>query len=75
MMPYTESIFGTGEKFEMIPIPSGKFFMGSPENEDDRSESEGPVNEVKISPFGWRKLKLLGIATLSLCMQKRKKWL
>tara|TARA_B100000614_G_scaffold79063_1_gene70583 strand:- start:15034 stop:16170 length:1137 start_codon:yes stop_codon:yes gene_type:complete len=51
MKPYTESIFGTGEKFEMIPIPGGQFFMGSPENENDRSESEGPVNEVKISPF------------------------
>ena len=51
MKPYSEAIYGTGEKFEMIPIPGGEFLMGSPESEMDRSETEGPQNSVKISPF------------------------
>jgi len=51
---YTETI-GTkkGEKvsFEMVLIPGGTFTMGSPQNEKDREEHEGPQHKVHIKPF------------------------
>ncbi len=34
---------------EFVQIPAGKFDMGSPANEKDRWDSEGPVHSVKIS--------------------------
>jgi formylglycine-generating enzyme required for sulfatase activity len=34
---------------EMVVIPAGKFVMGSPDNEQDRSDSEGPQHEVIIA--------------------------
>ena len=36
---------------EMIEIPGGKFLMGSPEDEKQRSSSESPQHEVTIAPF------------------------
>jgi len=51
MKPYKEEITGTDITFEMIPIPGGKFTMGSPEDEKDRKENEGPQHEVEIEPF------------------------
>jgi len=51
MVPYTISIPGTDVEFTMIPIPGGKFKMGSPESESDRNESEGPQFEVQVQPF------------------------
>ncbi|MFO0935203.1 MAG: bifunctional serine/threonine-protein kinase/formylglycine-generating enzyme family protein [Gemmataceae bacterium] len=37
---------------ELIQIPAGTFSMGSPDEEPDREEHEGPVREVTISaPF------------------------
>ena len=51
MKPYTETIPGTNVKFEMVPIPSGKFMMGSPPGEPGRSTDEGPQHEVIIRPF------------------------
>ena len=42
----------------MIVIPGGKFVMGSPENEPNRS-SEGPLHEVAIAkPFGVSKFEV-----------------
>ncbi len=49
--PYTETISATGEKFDMVPIPGGKFTMGSPESEPKRNDDEGPQVEVEIRPF------------------------
>lgn len=38
---------------EMVVVPAGEFLMGSSENEDGRSEHEGPQHRVVISkPFG-----------------------
>jgi len=36
---------------KMVEIPSGTFMMGSPENEAERLESEGPQHEVRLGVF------------------------
>ncbi len=36
---------------ELVEIPGGVFRMGSPEEEEGRYDNEGPVHEVKASPF------------------------
>ncbi|RUL84208.1 formylglycine-generating enzyme family protein, partial [Tautonia sociabilis] len=51
MKPYTETIPGTDLSFEMVPIPGGTFLMGSPEDEPDRLEHEGPQHPVTVGPF------------------------
>lgn len=51
MQPYAEEISGTVVKFDMVPIPGGRFLMGSPEDEEGRNEDEGPQHEVEIAPF------------------------
>ncbi len=42
MQPYTTTIAGTDVTFDMVPIPGGKFKMGSPDNEAGRKPDEGP---------------------------------
>lgn len=51
MKPYTEVITGTSVTFDMVPIPGGKFMMGSPDGEKKRGKDEGPQHEVEIEPF------------------------
>jgi formylglycine-generating enzyme required for sulfatase activity len=51
MKPYEDEITGTAIKFEMVPIPSGEFVMGSPADEPGRAATEGPQHTVKIAPF------------------------
>ena len=51
MAVYSEAIPKSRVKFEMLPIPAGEFLMGSPANESNRSEDEGPQRKIKISPF------------------------
>ncbi len=51
MKKYTELVEHTDAKFEMTPIPGGKFLMGSPETEVGREADEGPQHEVEVSPF------------------------
>src|SRR5262245_17018071 len=46
MKPYVETIPGTDVKFEMLPIPGGKFMIGSPSDEAKRHNDEGPQCEV-----------------------------
>ena len=36
---------------DMILIPAGTFLMGSPEDEPDRKEAEGPPHDVRVSTF------------------------
>jgi formylglycine-generating enzyme required for sulfatase activity len=48
---YTETIVGTKVTFDMVAIPGGEFLMGSPPNEKDRKDDEGPQHPVKIRPF------------------------
>jgi len=51
MKPYSEVIAGADITFDMVPIPAGKFVMGSPAGEKDRADDEGPQVEVAIEPF------------------------
>jgi formylglycine-generating enzyme required for sulfatase activity len=51
MKPYTELITGTKETFAMTPIAGGTFLLGSPPDEKDRQEWEGPQVKVTLSPF------------------------
>jgi formylglycine-generating enzyme required for sulfatase activity len=51
MKPYLDRIVNTEATFQMLPIPGGKFMMGSPESEASRRPDEGPQHEVEISPF------------------------
>jgi formylglycine-generating enzyme required for sulfatase activity len=36
---------------DLVPISGGTFRMGSPESEEGRYPSEGPVHEVRLAPF------------------------
>ena len=51
MVPYKTTIPGTKIEFEMIPVPGGEFLLGSPDDEADRSDDEGPQVLVKVDPF------------------------
>jgi formylglycine-generating enzyme required for sulfatase activity len=51
MVPYTENIPGTDITFEMVPIAGGEFVMGSPPDEAERNEDEGPQARIKVAPF------------------------
>jgi formylglycine-generating enzyme required for sulfatase activity len=43
----------------MIVVPAGKFMMGSPESESDRSSAEGPQHPVTIAkPFAVSKFEV-----------------
>ena len=42
---------GDGTELEMVYIPGGTFMMGSPENEKQRRDDEGPQHNVTVSPF------------------------
>lgn len=41
----------TAVSLEMVALPGGTFSMGSPEAEEGRTDSEGPVHTVKVAPF------------------------
>ena len=42
-----------GVKLELVWIPPGEFLMGSPANEKDRSNDEGPQRRVRIAKGFW----------------------
>ena len=48
---YSRTIPGTQVEFEMLPIAGGSFLMGSPTEEADRGEGEGPQFTVEVEPF------------------------
>lgn len=58
MTEYKATIPGTSVTFEMVPIPGGKFKLGSPESEEGRQEVEGPQIDVEVSPFWMSKFEL-----------------
>jgi formylglycine-generating enzyme required for sulfatase activity len=47
---FTEDL-GNGVKLEMIAIPGGTFWMGSPANEAERDDDEGPQHQVTVPSF------------------------
>jgi formylglycine-generating enzyme required for sulfatase activity len=47
---YTE-ILDNRTPLDMVLIQGGSFFMGSPEDEPERSKSEGPQHKVTVPPF------------------------
>ena len=51
MKAYSTVIPGSEVSFNMVPIPAGKFKMGSPETEPGRKPDEGPQHEVEIAAF------------------------
>jgi formylglycine-generating enzyme len=51
MVPYEETIPGTKIVFRMVPVPGGKFLLGSPESDDMRRDDEGPQVEITVEPF------------------------
>jgi formylglycine-generating enzyme required for sulfatase activity len=51
MKPYRETIPGTGVGFDLVPIPPGRFPMGSPADEPHRDAAEGPRHVVELSAF------------------------
>ena len=58
MKPYAEIIEHTDVVIDMVPIPGGKFTMGSPKGEPDRREDEGPQHQVEIAPFWMGKYEI-----------------
>jgi formylglycine-generating enzyme required for sulfatase activity len=48
---YDESFIEGVLPLRMLLIPAGTFLMGSPDDELDRSSSEGPQHEVSLSSF------------------------
>jgi formylglycine-generating enzyme required for sulfatase activity len=51
MQAYRERVPGTDAGFDLVPLAGGTFAMGSPEGEAGRGPEEGPVHEVRVSPF------------------------
>ena len=58
MKPYGEVIEHTRVKIEMLPIPGGKFLMGSPTTEKHHAADEGPQREVTVDPFWMAKTEV-----------------
>ena len=58
MKPYVESIEHTDATIEMLPIQAGEFEMGSPADEKDRGDDEGPRHRVKVEPFWMSKCEI-----------------
>ena len=58
MKPYIQPIADTTVEFELVPIPGGKFLMGSPAGEAERSDDEGPQHEVSVEPFWMGKFEV-----------------
>ncbi len=48
---YRQPIGDSGVSFAMVPIPGGRFTMGSPAGEAGRESTEGPQVEVAVAPF------------------------
>ncbi len=51
MKKYSETLTGGDVSFDMVPIPGGKFVMGSPAAEKGRGDDESPQHQVTIAPF------------------------
>ncbi|MFG6105297.1 SUMF1/EgtB/PvdO family nonheme iron enzyme [Leptothoe sp. EHU-05/26/07-4] len=48
---YFRQELGSGAYLDMVQIPGGIFWMGSPKDEADRKENEGPQHKVAVPTF------------------------
>jgi formylglycine-generating enzyme required for sulfatase activity len=48
---YLEALAENVLPLQMMQIPGGAFLMGSPEDEEERRDCEGPQHEVTVAPF------------------------
>ncbi len=51
MKPYAQDLPWGGIHFDLVPIPAGKYVMGSPGSEAKRNPDEGPQHPVTIEAF------------------------
>ncbi len=51
MKPYQAIIPGTDVSFEMVPIPGGRFTMGTPASERGHRKDEAPLHKVRVDPL------------------------
>lgn len=51
MEPYDQELPGGRAAIAMVPVPGGRFRMGSPAGESGRADNEGPQVEVEVGPF------------------------
>ena len=49
--PYKQKIPGSEISFKLVPIPAGKYTIGSAIDEKKRQKNEGPQKEISISAF------------------------
>ena len=63
--------------FKMVPIPGGKFMMGSPDSEKGRDEIESPQFEIEVQPFWmgeaevtWKEFELYALKYMRLAHEK-----
>ncbi len=47
----TDTIPGSAVRFTLVKIPSGTFLMGSPQNEANRENDEGPQRKIQLDAF------------------------
>ena len=58
MQVYKEIIEQADVKFEMLPIPSGRFLMGAGPDDEGAEEDEGPQREVELGAFWMAKTEI-----------------
>lgn len=51
LQSFTQQIPGTDVRFDMIAVPGGTYFFGSPDDERGRGDDEGPRRQVRLDPF------------------------
>ena len=51
MVPYTLKIPGSSVEVEMVPVPGGKFKLGSADDAEGHQDDEGPQLEIEVAPM------------------------
>lgn len=51
LQSFTQQIPGTDVTIEMIALPGGTFWFGSPDDEPGRGDDEGPPRRIRLDPF------------------------
>ncbi|MCA9035035.1 MAG: formylglycine-generating enzyme family protein [Planctomycetaceae bacterium] len=58
MQVYAEPLEHTDLVIDMVPVKGGRFLMGSPLSEAERSEDEGPQHTVEVGSFWMSKFEI-----------------